>query len=104
VTYDSALRYIISLTFVIALVGLFAWLLRRFGPPGRLKLAGRRRLAIVEIAPLDARRRVVLLRRDDTEHLILLGPTQDLVIETGIAPPTGAPQPDFSALLPEGRR
>jgi flagellar protein FliO/FliZ len=87
VNYDAYPRYLAALVFVLGLIGVFAWLLRRFGPPARFRVSGRHRLSIVEIAPIDARRRLVLLRRDDTEHLILLGQTQDLVIETGIAPP-----------------
>jgi flagellar protein FliO/FliZ len=88
VTPDSYPRYLVSLIFVLGLIGLFAWLLRRFGPPARLRGPGRRRLSIVEILPVDARRRLVLLRRDGKEHLILLGQTQDLVIESGIEPPS----------------
>jgi flagellar protein FliO/FliZ len=56
---------------------------------------GKRRVEIVEIAPIDSKRRLLLVRRDRTEHLLLLGTTGDLVIETGIdAPPTPPPEPD----------
>ena len=48
-----------------------------------------RRLQIVEIAAIDSRRRVVLLRRDETEHLVLLGSGNDLVIESDIKAETG---------------
>ena len=96
---DSYPRYLVSLIFVLGLIGGLAWLLRRFGPPGRLRGPGQRRLSIVEILPLDARRRLVLLRRDGKEHLVLLGPTQDVVIETGIEPPRQPP--GFSTHLPE---
>ena len=34
---------------------------------------------------MDARRRLVLIRRDDVEHLIMTGGPVDVVIETGIA-------------------
>jgi flagellar protein FliO/FliZ len=94
---ESYPRYLVSLIFVLGLIGLFAWLLRRFGPPARLRGPGRRRLSIVEILPVDARRRLVLLRRDDKEHLILIGQGQDLVIETGIEP--ASEQPGFSSHL-----
>ena len=101
-TPDSYPRYLVSLVFVLGLIGLFAWLLRRFGPPGRLRGPGRRRLSIVEILPVDARRRLVLLRRDGKEHLILLGHTQDLVIEAGIEPPRETD--GFATHLPEPTR
>lgn len=83
-------RFLFGLIFVLALIGGFAWAARKFGlMPGAVKMtAGRnRRLAIVEVAGIDAKRRMVLVRRDDVEHLILLGGTSDTVIERGIVPP-----------------
>ena len=47
-----------------------------------------RRLDVVEQANVDGRRRLVLIRRDDVEHLIMTGGPVDVVIETGIGPPT----------------
>ncbi len=43
-----------------------------------------KRLDVVEQAPLDGRRRLVLIRRDNKEHLIMTGGPVDVVIETGI--------------------
>src|SRR5215510_7750224 len=43
------------------------------------------RLAIMEQASVDRSRRLVLIRRDDVEHLIMTGGPVDVVIETGIA-------------------
>lgn len=43
-----------------------------------------KRLDVVEQWSLDARRRLVLIRRDDVEHLIMTGGPVDVVIETGI--------------------
>jgi hypothetical protein len=45
---------------------------------------GERRLEVVDHANLDSRRRLVLIRRDDVEHLLLTGGPVDVVIETGI--------------------
>ncbi|MFN3077316.1 MAG: flagellar biosynthetic protein FliO [Alphaproteobacteria bacterium] len=82
---DSYLRFALSLVFVIGLILMAAWMARRFDF-GRLagRAAGRRdrRLSIVEVLPLDARRRLVLVRRDATEHLILIGGATDSVVET----------------------
>jgi len=43
-----------------------------------------RRLEVVEQASVDARRRLILIRRDEVEHLIMTGGPVDVVIETGI--------------------
>ena len=49
-----------------------------------------RRLAIVEIMSVDPRRKLVLVQRDDKEHLILLSATGETVVETGIDAPDPA--------------
>jgi flagellar protein FliO/FliZ len=94
--------YFTALGLVIALILGFAWVARRFGFMGRLAtVGGRRRLQVVEVLALDAKRRLVLLRRDGREHLVLLGLAGDTVIERGIdAAP--ASSPSFAAAL-EGR-
>lgn len=45
------------------------------------------RLAVMEQASVDSRRKLVLIRRDDVEHLIMTGGPVDVVIETGISAP-----------------
>ncbi|MBI1778645.1 MAG: flagellar biosynthetic protein FliO [Proteobacteria bacterium] len=90
------LRFFSALVFVLSLIGALAWLVRRFGLAGRLgapRSSGR--LAVVEVAALDARRRLVLVRRDSTEHLLLLGGTSEIVVESGIS----RPSEDFGASL-----
>lgn len=84
------LRFILALGFVLGLVAVFALLLRRFGPGAGLVMRSRdrRRLAVEEVLALDARRRLVLVRRDGLAHLLLIGGENDLVVESGI--PTGA--------------
>jgi flagellar protein FliO/FliZ len=42
------------------------------------------RIQVIEHAAMDSRRRLVLIRRDDVEHLIMTGGPVDVVIETGI--------------------
>ncbi|MEK9971211.1 MAG: hypothetical protein VW600_18920 [Ferrovibrio sp.] len=42
------------------------------------------RIGVVHSTPVDGTRRLVLVRRDDTEHLLLLGTHGDLVIESNI--------------------
>ena len=87
---DTYFRFLIGLIFVLGLILALAWAARRLNLiPGAIKLAksGRRRLAIVEISAVDAKRRLVLVRRDNVEHLLLLGPTSESIVETGIIPP-----------------
>jgi flagellar protein FliO/FliZ len=99
-------RFLLALLFVLGLIGLLAYLLRRFGfgtvgvsPAFRGRGRGaERRVAIVEVTPLDARHRLVLRRRDDKEHLILLGTNGDLLIESGIEPPDSPAGPDGAFL------
>ena len=43
------------------------------------------RLGISEYHEIDKTRRLVLVRRDETEHLILIGGAHDLVVESGIS-------------------
>jgi flagellar protein FliO/FliZ len=83
-------RFVAALVAVLALIGAVAWAARRFGlMPRATGAAQGRRLQVLEVAPIDARRRLVLVRRDAVEHLILLGQGADLLIESGINPAPG---------------
>ena len=73
-----------ALVFVLALMGGLALAVRKFGHGHPLTAPHKRRLKIIESLPLDARRKAVLLRRDDREHLVILGTNSETVIETGI--------------------
>lgn len=44
----------------------------------------KKRLAVIDAAPVDNRRRLVLVRRDNVEHLVLIGGMNDLVVERDI--------------------
>jgi flagellar protein FliO/FliZ len=82
---DVYMKFVVALLAILALLAVFAFLARRFGlGPRGMVAGGKRRLAIIEVAAIDAKRRLVLLRRDETEHLILLGTDGATVIETGI--------------------
>jgi flagellar protein FliO/FliZ len=98
-TADTYWRFILALLLVVALIFAAAWVARRLGLAGRLAAVGgkKRRLAVVEVLPLDGKRRLVLLRRDGTEHLVLLGLGGDLLLEGGIGDRAGGA--DFAATL-----
>ncbi len=87
-----AARFFIAFLVVLALIGLTAWLVRRFGA-NRLGGAARGRqprLAVIDAATVDGRRRLVLIRRDNIEHLLMIGGPTDLVVEPNIVRATGA--------------
>jgi flagellar protein FliO/FliZ len=73
-----------ALLAVLGLLGLAAWLARRFELHRRLGGPVGGRLAVVETRWLDSRTRLLLVRRDRVEHLLLLGATGPLLIERGI--------------------
>ncbi len=81
-------RAIVALGLVLALIMLTVWLMRRFGSGGIASgAAGRnrqQRLSVLDSAPVDARRRLVLIRRDNLEHLLLIGGPTDVVVESNI--------------------
>jgi flagellar protein FliO/FliZ len=79
------LRYAAALIFVLALLGAFAFAARAFGfIAATTKKPGERRLNLIETLMLDARRRLVLVRRDDREYLILLSPAGEVVLDDKI--------------------
>jgi flagellar protein FliO/FliZ len=87
-----AARFFIAFLVVLALIGLTAWLVRRFGA-NRLGGAARGRqprLAVIDAATVDGRRRLVLIRRDNVEHLLMIGGPTDVVVEPNIVRATGA--------------
>lgn len=93
---DVYFRFVLALAFVLGLLALVGWAAKRYGIGEKLSGAARsgRRLSIVEALSIDAKRRLLLVRRDGMEHLILLGAGGDIVVETGIAA-LGEVQPEF---------
>jgi hypothetical protein len=90
-----AVRFFIAFLIVLGLIGAAAWAVRRFGG-GRLGTVGTRgrqpRLAVIDQAPVDARRRLVLIRRDNVEHLLMIGGPSDLIVEPNIVRAVAAPR------------
>lgn len=81
------LRLVLALIVVFALIGLVLLVLRRVsgGKLGTFNLHGRQpRLGVMDMAHLDARRKLIIVRRDSVEHLIMIGGPNDVVIEQGI--------------------
>jgi hypothetical protein len=82
---NANLNYILIAIGVLVLLLLIFLLFKLFGSGVR----GRRgsRLGISEYYEIDKARRLVLVRRDDMEHLLLIGGSQDVVVESDIGSP-----------------
>ncbi len=77
--FAELFRAVAALAVTLGLVGLAAWAMRRYGPSTLLRMQTQpkdRRLSIVETLMLDPQRRLVLVRWDGEERLILLGEGQ----------------------------
>ena len=82
----TLIRFLAAFLFVLALIGGCVWAARRFGLVARINpgVKSGKRLQIVDILMIDGRRRAILLRRDDVEHLVILGEKEATLIESGI--------------------
>lgn len=89
---NTWLTALFALGIVLVLVVLAVWLLKLISnASGNMARGRNKRLAVVDTLALDPKRQLVIIRRDDVEHLILTGGPQDVVIETGIAVAEEAP-------------
>jgi flagellar biogenesis protein FliO len=89
----QAVTFIFAFVAVLALIGVAAWLVRRFASNrlGANTQRGRMpRLAVIDAAAVDGRRRLVLVRRDNIEHLLMIGGPSDIVVESNIVRATPA--------------
>lgn len=89
----DAVKFVLVFVAVLAMIGLAAWLVRRFAGNrmGANTNRGRMpRLAVIDAAAVDGRRRLVLVRRDNIEHLLMIGGPSDIVVESNIVRATAA--------------
>lgn len=103
----NLMQYLAALLFVAALAGL-ALVIRRYGNNPQAFRAGLgnslgtklgkwnfklpdRRLAVIETLVLGPKQRLMIVRRDDVEHLVLSGPDGASVIEQNIVPKAPTP-------------
>ena len=102
-----AVKFFLAFLVVLGLILGFAWAVRRFGT-GRLGGASTRgrqpRLAVIDYASVDGRRRLILVRRDNVEHLLMIGGPTDVVVEPNIVRAVAAPRDLELARRPESRR
>ena len=72
---------------ILAMLAVAVLLVRRFATNrlGANTNRGRMpRLAVIDAAAVDGRRRLVLVRRDNVEHLLMIGGPTDIVVEPNI--------------------
>jgi hypothetical protein len=91
-------NYLLAGLIVLAVLILVVMVVKAVG--GRVR--GRRgsRLGVSEYHEIDKMRRLVLVRRDDVEHLLMIGGERDVVIETRIGAPAAAEEPVPARRLP----
>jgi hypothetical protein len=86
-TMSVPAKFLLAFIVVLAVLGIGGYLMRRL-TGGTLSIAGPRgrqpRLAVLDAASVDGRRRLVLIRRDNVEHLLLIGGPTDIVVEPNI--------------------
>jgi flagellar protein FliO/FliZ len=70
-------QFFLAFVSLLGLISVTAWAVRRLG-------GGRRspRLAVIDYANVDRRRRLILVRRDNVEHLVMIGGPTDIVVES----------------------
>jgi hypothetical protein len=82
-----AIKLLFFFVIIFGVLALALWLLRRFGRDrlGNATARGRQpRLAVIDQATVDSRRRLILVRRDNVEHLLMIGGPSDVVVEPNI--------------------
>lgn len=85
-TENSILTVVFALGIVLVLIVLAVWLLKLlYGATGNVARGRNRRLSVIDSLAIDQKRQLLIVRRDNVEHLVLIGGPQDVVIETGIA-------------------
>ncbi|TQN60807.1 flagellar biosynthesis protein FliO [Agrobacterium tumefaciens] len=78
---------VVGVGVALLVLAIALWLLRRRSGSAPFIRGGRNRqprLQVLDATAVDARRRLVLVRRDNVEHLVMIGGPTDIVIESGI--------------------
>ena len=80
------MRFIFALAFVLALMGILGHLAKRLGW-GRLAMGkkGSERLSLLETRHIDGRHKLALVKCDEREYLLVLGPDHSRVIDNIIS-------------------
>ncbi|MGB7432542.1 MAG: hypothetical protein WA921_08760 [Ahrensia sp.] len=102
-TAGPIVSLIVSIILIAIVILVLVWVIR-IVLSGRFSLRHNPdlRLQVVDATAIDNRRKLVLVRRDNVEHLILIGGQNDLVVETGIGASVAQPQkaPNRTSIQP----
>jgi flagellar protein FliO/FliZ len=87
-------KFALAFAIIFVLILGFFWALRRFnaGSLGSSARGRQPRLAVIDHASVDGRRRLILVRRDNVEHLLMIGGPTDVVVEPNIVRAVAAPR------------
>jgi flagellar protein FliO/FliZ len=83
---SGPVNLLLAFVVILIFIGVIAWVIRRIARGRRGSAARTRqpRLAVLDTIMVDTRRQLVIIRRDNIEHLLMIGGGSDLVIETNI--------------------
>ena len=82
----TTIQFLLALVLVLVMMGGLALILKFLGGGRHIPMMKNKRLKIVEILPLDHKRRAIFIHRDDRQHLLVLGQNSEIVVETNIKP------------------
>ena len=82
-------KAVLALLFVIGLMLVFVWLMKYIQQHANKsglfkKIKHNPRIDVLETRRIDAKHSLVLIKRDDVEHLLLLSHSQGLLVESNI--------------------
>lgn len=88
------IKFLLAFIFVIAVIGLIALIINKIKSGSSIATAFKRkkRLGVSEVHTIDQKRKLLLVKRDEIEHLILIDDTHSLVIENNIGLETPKPK------------
>ncbi|PCI01590.1 MAG: hypothetical protein COB76_00885 [Alphaproteobacteria bacterium] len=86
-TTEDYIRFASALVLVLALMGILSIIVRKLNNGTGGFLAKSDRLSVIEQKMIDGKNKMVLIRRDTVEHLVILSPNGETIVETGIKSP-----------------
>ena len=100
---DQYYLFVLALAVVLAALYGVVLVLKKLGIGQGMHYAANadKKLSVIETKAVDIKRKLIRVRNDDTEHLILIGPNADLLLETYTAKPVKKPAPKKGAKPPK---